>query len=40
VGKVSKPKQYGGLGVKYLKIVNATLLGKWRWKLGTEREEL
>jgi hypothetical protein len=30
---VYKEKKYGGLGVKDIKVVNASLLAKWRWKL-------
>jgi hypothetical protein len=30
---VCKPKKEGGLGVRDLRLVNASLLAKWRWKL-------
>jgi hypothetical protein len=30
---VCKEKKDGGLGVKDINVVNASLLAKWRWKL-------
>lgn len=30
---VYKPKNFGGLGVCDLQLINLTLLGKWRWKM-------
>ena len=37
---MSKPKELGGLGVKSLSKVNKALLGKWKWRLGTEEKGL
>ncbi|GAU39871.1 hypothetical protein TSUD_69190 [Trifolium subterraneum] len=31
--KVCRPKSDGGLGIRDLRAVNLTLLGKWRWKV-------
>lgn len=31
--KVCAPKVLVGLGIKYLDLVNLSLLGKWRWRL-------
>ena len=38
--KVCLPLQNGGLGIKNLRLFNQTLLGKWIWHFGTEREFL
>jgi hypothetical protein len=37
---VCKEKKDGGLGVKNIKVVNASLLTKWRWKLLKEEPAL
>ncbi|GAU43492.1 hypothetical protein TSUD_92030 [Trifolium subterraneum] len=39
-GKVCKPKQEGGLGIKDLKLFNIALLGKWWWRLKNENDVL
>uniref|UniRef100_A0A2N9G078 Reverse transcriptase domain-containing protein n=1 Tax=Fagus sylvatica TaxID=28930 RepID=A0A2N9G078_FAGSY len=36
--KVCEPVQNGGLGVKNLRLCNQSLLGKWLWRYGKERE--
>ena len=36
--KVGEPIQNGGLGVKNLRLFNQSLLGKWLWRYGKERE--
>ena len=36
--QVCKPKKGGGLGIRALKKLNSTLLGKWLWKIGDESE--
>ena len=38
--KVCEPIQNGGLGVKYLRFFNQSLLGKWLWRYGMDREAL
>ncbi|XP_026398379.1 uncharacterized protein LOC113294180 [Papaver somniferum] len=38
--KVSKPLDRGGLGIRKLSIVNKSLLKKWWWRLGRERDSL
>jgi hypothetical protein len=38
--EICKPKKEGGLGVKNLKVMNLSLLTKWRWKLLSEGNEL
>jgi len=35
--KVCKPRELGGLGVIDLKLFNLALLGKWIWRLGTDK---
>jgi hypothetical protein len=37
---VCKPKKDGGLGIRDLRLVNYSLLAKWRWKLLEEGEEV
>jgi hypothetical protein len=37
---VCKPKKEGGLGVRDLRLVNLSLLAKWRWRVLLEEEEL
>jgi hypothetical protein len=37
---ICKPKKEGGLGVKNLRVMNLSLLAKWRWKLLLEGNEL
>lgn len=37
---VCLPKELGGLGVKNLEWFNLALLGKWGWRLLTERDSL
>jgi hypothetical protein len=32
---VCRPKSSGGLGVKDIRVVNISLLSKWRWRLLT-----
>uniref|UniRef100_A0A2N9IHD4 Reverse transcriptase zinc-binding domain-containing protein n=1 Tax=Fagus sylvatica TaxID=28930 RepID=A0A2N9IHD4_FAGSY len=36
--KVCEPIQNGGLGVKTFRIFNKSLLGKWLWRYGIDRE--
>ena len=36
--KVCEPLQNGGLRVKNLRLFNQSLLGKWLWRYGKERE--
>lgn len=38
--KVCKPKAYGGLGIRRIRTTNKTLLSKWLWRFGRERENL
>jgi hypothetical protein len=38
--EICKPKKEGGLGIKDLRLMNSSLLTKWRWKLVTNLEEL
>ena len=35
--KVCEPRDYGGLGVIDLRKFNLALLGKWIWRLGTDK---
>jgi hypothetical protein len=35
--KVCRPLEEGGLGIRDLRIFNLALLGKWEWKIRTER---
>lgn len=35
---VCKPRDDGGLEVKCLEVMNATLLSKWKWRILTEEE--
>jgi hypothetical protein len=37
---ICKPKKEGGLGIRDLRLVNVSLLAKWRWNLLTEGEEV
>jgi hypothetical protein len=37
---ICKPKMEGGLGIQDLRIVNLSLLAKWRWNLLVEGEEI
>jgi hypothetical protein len=37
---ICKPKKEGGLGVKNLRLMNLSLLAKWRWKLLREDDEI
>jgi hypothetical protein len=37
---ICRPKKEGGLGVRDLRLVNISLLAKWKWKLLTYDEEL
>lgn len=37
---VCKPKKEGGLGVRDVRAVNLSLLGKWKWHLLTDRRAL
>jgi hypothetical protein len=36
---ICKPKKEGGLGIKDLRLMNCSLLAKWRWKLLTVSNE-
>jgi hypothetical protein len=36
--KVCEPLENGGLGVKNLRLFNQSLLGKWLWRYGKERD--
>jgi hypothetical protein len=38
--KVCEPLDHGGLGVKNLRLFNQSLLGKWLWRYGKERDAL
>jgi hypothetical protein len=38
--EICKPKREGGLGIKDLRLMNNSLLAKWRWKLLHEDNEL
>jgi len=38
--EVCRPKQQGGLGVKNLEKFNIALLGKWVWRLKSEKSKL
>ncbi|KAK2444918.1 hypothetical protein QL285_015908 [Trifolium repens] len=37
---ICKPKKEGGLGIKDLRLMNSSLLAKWRWKLLEEGDEM
>jgi hypothetical protein len=37
---ICKPKKEGGLGIKNLRLMNSSLLSKWRWKILVEGNEL
>jgi hypothetical protein len=37
---VCKPRKDGGLGIKDLRLVNISLLTKWRWKLLSHDDEV
>jgi hypothetical protein len=37
---ICKPKKEGGLGIKDVRLVNMSLLAKWRWKLLMEGDEV
>lgn len=39
-GKICQPKMFGGMRIKDLVIFNKTLVGKWRWGLLFEQQEL
>lgn len=39
-GKICKPKQEGGLGIKNLELFNEVLLGKWVWRMHIEGNRL
>jgi hypothetical protein len=39
-GEICKSKKDGGLGIKDLRLMNKSLLAKWRWKLLSEGDEL
>ena len=38
--KVCMPMQNGSLGIRWPRRFNSTLLGKWLWRYGTERDAL
>ena len=38
--KVCEPREAGGLGILNLRFFNAALLGKWIWRLETEKDGL
>ena len=38
--KVCEPRETGGLGILNLRLFNAALLGKWIWRLETEKDGL
>jgi hypothetical protein len=38
--EICKPKKEGGLGVKDLRLMNASLLSKWRWKLLLDGDDM
>ncbi|WJX68394.1 hypothetical protein P8452_52767 [Trifolium repens] len=38
--EICKPKKEGGLGIKDLRLINCSLLSKWRWKLLMDGEDL
>jgi hypothetical protein len=38
--EICKPKKEGGLGIKDLRLMNKSLLAKWRWKLLMCEDEL
>ncbi|XP_068497985.1 uncharacterized protein [Phaseolus vulgaris] len=38
--KVCKPRELGGLGIIDLKTFNVALLGKWIWRLGSDKDGL
>lgn len=35
---VCKSREEGGLGVKSVEIMNATLISKWKWRILTEKD--
>jgi hypothetical protein len=37
---ICKPKKEGGLGIRDLRLVNVSLLAKWRWKLLSHENEV
>jgi hypothetical protein len=37
---ICKPKKEGGLGIRDLRLVNVSLLAKWRWKLLSHEKEV
>jgi hypothetical protein len=37
---ICKPKKEGGLGIRDLRVVNLSLLAKWRWKLLSDEEDV
>jgi len=34
--KLCKPKDEGGMGIRYIEKFNMTLLTKWKWRLGVK----
>lgn len=37
---VCSPKQYGGLGIRRMGLMNKALIRKWLWRFGVERDSL
>jgi hypothetical protein len=38
--EICKPKKEGGLGIKDLRLMNSSLLSKWRWKLLLDGDDM
>jgi len=38
--KVCEPREASGLGILNLRFFNVALLGKWIWRLETEKDDL